>query len=87
MAASKKKSAAKKRAPAKKSAGKAPAKTSAANTQALERRLQAMERQIGRLEDIQAVRTLHFKYGYYIDMCLYDEAVNDVMIASDREWA
>jgi hypothetical protein len=27
-----------------------------------------------RLEDIHAVRTLHFKYGYYIDMCLYDEA-------------
>jgi hypothetical protein len=83
MAASKKKSAAKKRAPARKSAGKAPAKTSAASSQQLERRLQVMERQIRRLEDIQAVRTLHFKYGYYIDMCLYDEVVD--LFAEDSE--
>lgn len=34
-----------------------------------------LKEQIGLLEDIHAVRTLHFKYGYYIDMCLYDEAV------------
>lgn len=28
------------------------------------------------LRDIHEVRTLHFKYGYYIDMMLYDEAVD-----------
>jgi hypothetical protein len=33
----------------------------------------SLRRQITRLEDIHAVRTLHFKYGYYLDMCLYDE--------------
>jgi len=38
------------------------------------RRLEQMERRLARLEDVHAVRTLHFKYGYYIDMCLYDEA-------------
>jgi hypothetical protein len=31
---------------------------------------------IGLMEDTHAVRTLHFKYGYYIDKCLYDEAVD-----------
>lgn len=33
-----------------------------------------LRRSVTRLDDIHAVRTLHFKYGYYIDMCLYDEA-------------
>jgi hypothetical protein len=36
----------------------------------------SLEQRVQRLEDINAVRTLHFKYGYYIDMCLYDEAVD-----------
>lgn len=31
---------------------------------------------IGTLEDVHAIRTLHHKYGYYIDKCLYDEAVD-----------
>lgn len=31
---------------------------------------------IGNLEDVHAIRTLHHKYGYYIDKCLYDEAVD-----------
>ncbi len=35
----------------------------------------SLEQRVQRLEDIHEVRTLHFKYGYYIDMCLYDEAV------------
>lgn len=33
-----------------------------------------LRRAVTRLDDIHSVRTLHFKYGYYIDMCLYDEA-------------
>ena len=28
------------------------------------------------LEDTNAVKCLHYKYGYYIDKCLYDEAVD-----------
>lgn len=35
-----------------------------------------LRRSVTRLNDIHAVRTLHFKYGYYIDMCLYDEAAD-----------
>jgi hypothetical protein len=34
----------------------------------------ALRRDVQRMNDIHDVRTLHFKYGYYIDMCLYDEA-------------
>src|SRR5262245_53769402 len=39
-------------------------------------RIDELTRRIGLMEDTQAVRTLHFKYGYYIDKCLYDEAVD-----------
>ena len=46
-------------------------------------RLQDMEGRLARLEDVHAVRTLHFKYGYYIDMCLYDEACE--LFADDAE--
>jgi hypothetical protein len=46
-------------------------------------RLQEMERRLATLEDVHAVRTLHFKYGYYIDMCLYDEACE--LFADDAE--
>ena len=38
--------------------------------------LDALKREVRELRDIHEVRTLHFKYGYYIDMCLYDEAVD-----------
>jgi hypothetical protein len=47
------------------------------------RQLAQLQRQVARLEDIHAVRTLHFKYGYYIDMCLYDEAC--ALFAEDGE--
>ena len=46
-----------------------------AELDALKAEMAALARQVRRLEDIHAVRTLHFKYGYYIDMCLYDEAI------------
>jgi hypothetical protein len=42
----------------------------------LETRFEELARRVGLLEDTHAVRTLHFKYGYYIDKCLYDEAVD-----------
>jgi hypothetical protein len=38
--------------------------------------LEAVRREVRMLRDVHEVRTLHFKYGYYIDMCLYDEAVD-----------
>ena len=33
----------------------------------LERRLKALEHRVGELEDINAIRRLHWAYGYYID--------------------
>jgi hypothetical protein len=63
------------RKPAARAAAKAPAN--------LLQKLEQMARQIATLEDTHAVRTLHFKYGYYIDMCLYDEACE--LFADDAE--
>ena len=42
---------------------------------ALESRVAALTRQLARLEDTHAVKVLQYKYGYYIDKCLYDEVV------------
>jgi hypothetical protein len=42
---------------------------------ALEEQVSQMSREIGILQDTHAVRCLQHKYGYYIDKCLYDEAV------------
>jgi hypothetical protein len=42
---------------------------------ALESRVTALTRQLARLQDTHAVKCLQYKYGYYIDKCLYDEAV------------
>jgi hypothetical protein len=36
----------------------------------------ALRKDVQRLKDIHEVRTLHFKYGYYIDMILYDQAID-----------
>lgn len=36
----------------------------------------ALRQRVTRLDDVHSVRTLHFKYGYYIDMCLYEEAAD-----------
>ena len=43
---------------------------------ALTEQVSALTRRVQNLEDIHAIRTLHFKYGYYIDKCLYDEVVD-----------
>lgn len=42
---------------------------------ALESRVTALARQVARLEDTHAVKCLQYQYGYYIDKCLYEEAV------------
>ena len=37
--------------------------------------LRLLRDRVGRLEDQQAVRALQFKYGYYMDKCLFDDIV------------
>jgi len=69
------------RKPAAKSAARrAPSRAASGGVQ---QQLDALARKVRNLEDIHAVRTLHFKYGYYIDMCLYDEACD--LFANDGE--
>jgi hypothetical protein len=41
----------------------------------LKQELRLVRDRVGRLEDQQAVRALQFKYGYYMDKCLFDEIV------------
>lgn len=41
-----------------------------------EKRLAALEHRIGELEDINAIRRLHWAYGYYIDFNLPDEVAD-----------
>jgi hypothetical protein len=38
--------------------------------------IELLKRKVSDLQDIDAVKCLHYKYGYYIDKCLYDEAVD-----------
>ena len=42
----------------------------------LRRELESLRREIGIQADIQAVRTLQFKYGYYMDKCLFGAIVD-----------
>jgi hypothetical protein len=46
-----------------------------ANTE-LEKKLNEMDNRMGILEDTQAIRNLHYAYGYYIDKCLYEDVVD-----------
>jgi hypothetical protein len=43
---------------------------------ALLKRVDELESHVRRHDDIQAVRTLQFKYGYYMDKCLFAEIVD-----------
>src|SRR5262245_22037544 len=43
---------------------------------ALVRRIEQLEKQVGVLEDVHAIRRLQHAYGYYLDKCLYDEVVD-----------
>jgi hypothetical protein len=36
----------------------------------------SLRTEVTRLNDIQAIRTLHFKYGYYWDNVLYDQVID-----------
>jgi hypothetical protein len=36
----------------------------------------ALRQEVTRLNDIQAIRTLHFKYGYYWDNVLYEQVID-----------
>jgi hypothetical protein len=37
----------------------------------LEKKIEALTKQVTRLEDVQEIRKVQHKYGYYIDKCLY----------------
>jgi len=50
---------------------------------ALKAQLAELNRRTGILEDVQAIRTLHFKYGYYMDKWLFPEIVD--LFAEDGE--
>ena len=50
---------------------------------ALKAQVEQLTLKVGLLEDAQAVRSLHFKYGYYLDSCLYEEVVE--LFADDAE--
>jgi hypothetical protein len=41
---------------------------------ALQEQVERLTERLGIMEDVHAVRCLHFIYGYYIDMCLYEQA-------------
>lgn len=41
----------------------------------LEKTVEELTTRVGMLEDAAAIRRLHFAYGYYIDLCRYDEVV------------
>jgi hypothetical protein len=47
-----------------------------ADESALKAELEALSRRVDRLEDAAAIRKLHYAYGYYIDVCMYDEVVD-----------
>jgi hypothetical protein len=50
--------------------------TDAERLKALEDKVEALTRHLAAVEDTHAVKCLHYKYGYYIDKCLYDEVVD-----------
>lgn len=49
----------------------------------LAQEIESMKDQIGRLEDLDAIRKLQHAYGYYLDKCLYEEVVR--LYADDGE--
>ena len=50
--------------------------TTADEIAALKTQIAELSHRAGVLEDIQAIRTLHFKYGYYMDRWLFAEIVD-----------
>jgi hypothetical protein len=41
----------------------------------LKKTVEVLGRRVDLLEDVNAIRKLHYAYGYYIDFCRYDEVV------------
>jgi len=54
-----------------------------ADLSALSRQVEQLANEVGRLNDVQAIRKLQHAYGYYLDKCLYDEVVD--LFADDGE--
>ena len=50
---------------------------------ALEAQLAALSHEVARQADVQAIRTLQFAYGYFMDKCLFGEIVD--LFADDAE--
>ncbi|KAK4209325.1 putative carotenoid oxygenase protein [Rhypophila decipiens] len=42
----------------------------------LKRQLHTLQKEVSRISDESEVRKTHFKYGYYLDKCLYNEVVD-----------
>ena len=49
----------------------------------LEARVETLGRELGRMQDEKAIRTLQHTYGYFMDKGLYDEVVD--LFAEDGE--
>ncbi|KAK4221724.1 putative carotenoid oxygenase protein [Podospora fimiseda] len=43
---------------------------------ALKKQVQVLQKELSRVADEAEVRKIHFKYGYYLDKCLYNEVVD-----------
>jgi hypothetical protein len=56
---------------------------SSSETKKLKEQVEQLSNQVGILEDVNAIRKLHFAYGYYIDKCLYEDTVS--LFADDGE--
>jgi len=56
---------------------------------ALREQLGSLQKDVTRLNDIQDIRTLHFKYGYYWDNVLYEQWIDlftdDVKVRSHAD--
>ncbi|KAK4182246.1 putative carotenoid oxygenase protein [Podospora australis] len=42
----------------------------------LKKQVQTLQKELSRVSDEAEVRKIHFKYGYYLDKCLYNEVVD-----------
>ena len=57
--------------------------TGTADTNELVRRIEALENELGKQQDIEAIRRLQYAYGYFIDKSQYNEVVD--LFADDAE--
>jgi hypothetical protein len=47
-----------------------------ATVAAMQAEMARLKQDLAHQQDIESIRALHFKYGYFIDQCRYDEAVD-----------